>query len=500
MKNFLTPLQTLTMPSKLPPTPLSITPDSNYRNGISDKVTWLKTANATNVWTAWARYYSQRSHHTRKLDISAILPLTDATVHTLDTQYHCMEIVEKTTQLFNPGQICVDENDQPVYKSSKELQWRFPDRFGPEKYFRLFGSLHLEKSILLLCGSIIEESGLDKIMASCGLSIIGTDSLVSVNHIKRAMYCIEVAACVMFSLLISAHEKSGGKGSVLQWLKNKSEESEMCHYWYIIIDQMLNLLIFVRSIREANFSLYVSSLKQVVKWCYACDYYHYARWVAVHLYDLVNLPTTSYIILPLHMFFRWLFCFSKVKQKISLMGIDQVHEQNTAVIKGTGRATSVLNKDDKSGLARWELCLHELSLIIKEYESTPEVELDFEALKHHKDSEEFYNQFSVHVSKLKTSILTNPFKLNKLTVLNNEKATFNDIVYDDISKMSKLGEEQFKAFWIDRLVTCKVPVRDPILLNLLNLPGNPNKAKEKDPVLTAAIMEKLKKAGEARSN
>ena len=30
-------------------------------------------------------------------NISAILPLINAPVHTLDTQYHCMEIVEKTT-------------------------------------------------------------------------------------------------------------------------------------------------------------------------------------------------------------------------------------------------------------------------------------------------------------------------------------------------------------------------------------------------------------------
>ena len=34
------------------------------------------------------------------------------------------------------------------------------------------------------------------------------------------------------------------------------------------------------------------------------------------------------------------------------MGIDQAHEQNNAVIKGMGGATSVLNKDDKTGLAR----------------------------------------------------------------------------------------------------------------------------------------------------
>ena len=53
-------------------------------------------------------------------------------------------------------------------------------------------------------------------------------------------------------------------------------------------------------------------------------------------------------------------------------------------------------------------------------------------------------------------------------MLNNEN--------DDISKMLKLGEEQFKVFWTDRLVMCKVPESDPILLNLLDLAGNPNKA------------------------
>ena len=69
---------------------------------------------------------------------------------------------------------------------------------------------------------------------------------------------------------------------------------------------------------------------------------------------------------------------------------------------------------------------------------------------------------------------------------NNVKFTFNDIVYDDISKMLKLGEEQCKLFWADRFVTGKVPVSDSILLNSPNLPGNPNKATEKDPVLTLA--------------
>ena len=100
------------------------------------------------------------------------------------------------------------------------------------------------------------------------------------------------------------------------------------------------------------------------------------------------------------------------------MVIDQAYKQNNAVIKGMGGTILVLNKDDESELARWELCIHEMSLIINEYESTPEVELDFEPLKHYEDSEAFQNQFSADVCRLKTSILTNPFKLNKLTLLN----------------------------------------------------------------------------------
>ena len=75
------------MPSKLPPTLFPTTPDCNYRNETSDEVVWLKTANTTDVWTSWVWYHSQRSHHTRKGDIPAILPLFDAS-HTHTKQHN----------------------------------------------------------------------------------------------------------------------------------------------------------------------------------------------------------------------------------------------------------------------------------------------------------------------------------------------------------------------------------------------------------------------------
>ena len=49
LKYFLTALQTLTIPSKLPPIALPTTPNRNDRNRISDEVTWLKIAITTDV-------------------------------------------------------------------------------------------------------------------------------------------------------------------------------------------------------------------------------------------------------------------------------------------------------------------------------------------------------------------------------------------------------------------------------------------------------------------
>ena len=54
---------------------------------------------------------------------------------------------------------------------------RFPEEFGPDRYLAVLGSLHIEKSALHLCGTLISGTGLDNIMKSCGLSITGVDTL-----------------------------------------------------------------------------------------------------------------------------------------------------------------------------------------------------------------------------------------------------------------------------------------------------------------------------------
>ena len=97
----------------------------------------------------------------------------------------------------------------------------FPDKFGPDKYFSLFGSLHIEKSLLIICGLVLKGSGSDEIFCTCGVSIVVADSLVTVKGIKRARYCLQVGACVIYSKLKQARMDSGSNELILSWLANK---------------------------------------------------------------------------------------------------------------------------------------------------------------------------------------------------------------------------------------------------------------------------------------
>ena len=109
-----------------------------------------------------------------------------------------MNITPNTINTLNFDQILVDTGDQLIFVIKNDLMIRFPDKFGLNKYFCLFGSLHIEKSLLIICDQVIKCSGLDEIICTCGLSIVGADSLVAVDDIKTARYCIQVGACVIY--------------------------------------------------------------------------------------------------------------------------------------------------------------------------------------------------------------------------------------------------------------------------------------------------------------
>ena len=130
----------------------------------------------------------------------------------------------------------------------------------------------------------------------------------------------------------------------------------MCLYWKLTLEHIIDVLVFIRSLREGKYPLYIASLRKLIRWYFVLDHYNYTRWLSVYIYDLLALPRNSS---QLHKFFMDGYCtFQKTDRQFSLMELDQIHEQNKAVIKGMGGATPSLNKVDESSLARWGLCIH----------------------------------------------------------------------------------------------------------------------------------------------
>ena len=121
------PLCTINLPPYLETLP-SLEKSTKY------EFQWLdcfSTSFTSETCDSWSKHHA--SFARRKCGISginAIMPMINKVVHTLETQYHVMNLNKKSTSFLNPGQTPVDTCDQPVYALTKTIQWKFPLDFG----------------------------------------------------------------------------------------------------------------------------------------------------------------------------------------------------------------------------------------------------------------------------------------------------------------------------------------------------------------------------------
>ena len=81
---------------------------------------------------------------------------------------------------------------------------------------------------------------------------------------------------------------------------------------------------------EGIFALYVESLKTLV------PHHNYAHWIPVHIRDMESLSIP--ILQEFEEHSHWVT--RKTMNRFSTIPIDQVHEQNNEVVKGSGGAVS----------------------------------------------------------------------------------------------------------------------------------------------------------------
>ena len=414
---------------------------------------------------SWSAYFAhlQYSLH-RPPAISSMMPLFRDSAHSVAMVKHGMDVIMKATEHVNPGQIPVLTVDQPLYAIAKEIQWSWPSMYGEEKYVVLMGGLHIEMSLLKVLGDWLDGSGWVAIMAATNVTTEGrADALLSGSHTSRSQWAHQVTAAALFFLqneaftaykedLVAEHLEAK---SFDEWCADMKIHHPQFLYWSQVLKLEILFLQFMRSQREGNFLMYVEALGSIIPWMFAMDHFHYARWLSVHVRDLVQLEHECPKVWE--EFRRGLFVTQKTSHKFSMMAHDQIHEQLNAVLKGDGGIIGIT--ENESALRRWMIAGPETARIISE------LRVKQSKCDHHEQTTSTQNRFASNVQSVIDAFneMGNPFTETSSDLFAiDTKIIMADQVVQSIKEAEGLGRKQYEAFVDERMVKMTKPIHETI--------------------------------------
>ena len=360
--------------------------------------------------------------------------------------------------------------DQPLYAIAKQLQWTYPDQYGSDKMFIMFGGLHIEMAALKTIGHWLTGSGWCEALVQAGITTEGVaESLLSASHLKRTRYAHQVTAAALFVLQKRAFNNSQDDVSTADfdgWCRRMSKHPQF-HFWTTTLEIELIILMLVRSFRTSDFPLYIHALQQLLPWFFALDRTNYARWLSIHVQDLLTLPTS----LPelLKQFQAGKFTVTKTSNPFSAMSIDQAHEQTNKIIKGDGGLFGVT--DQSISTQRWLLAAPEIASFIQSYEEQHGM-AKTDRKRHHENTSSFETKFEKDVEALISSIeqLGCPFEDDGEDLVSlGSKLIVESSACETVRNIKDIGTHQYHTYVRERLDTDAKKVMDPIKRNRFHI-------------------------------
>ena len=429
------------------------------------------------VCASWAAFNADEVEDKESIStfISALMPLFHEQAKSVAMIQHGMTIIKDTMQFLNPGQIPLIAMDQPLFALAKQIQWDKPETYGEDKYLIMFGGLHIEMAAFKVLGDWMDGSGWPEALTQANVAGAGTaDSFLKASHVARTRHAHQVTAAALYQSLMNAYDSY--KSSVPdeenqmecdQWCSEKCKESPQFKYWYITLEFQLLIFIFIKSLRQRNFSLYKDALSKLLPWFFALDHQNYSRWLSVHARDMESLPQLHP---QIHEEFEHgNFTLAKTNAPFSAMAIDQAHEQNNAAVKGDGGAIGLTQ--NPSALRRWMVAGPEMARLIQEFQEEVEDEAHVN-LKHHEQTTSKQKNFIKEVTTLtkKVEDMGNPFKdSGKELYRLDSKDVIDEDVIKTLHNIQELGETQYDQFVKQRLIDRTVAIEEPIKRNKLSL-------------------------------
>ncbi len=221
---------------------------------------------------AWSAFHASTQDASADVHstLTQLLPLFHEKAATAAMIKHGMNVLRWATSFLNPGQIPVIAFDAPLYALAKFTQWNWPETHGEEKFIAMMGGLHIEMAMWKTYGDYLEGSGWTNALTQAAVASSGTaDSFLKATHLTRTRHAHQVSALALAKLRDSAFLHTGGAHSdeaKEAWRQEMVQKSPTFQYWDTVLNMELLGLIFIRSHREGDFSLYVESLKALAPW------------------------------------------------------------------------------------------------------------------------------------------------------------------------------------------------------------------------------------------
>lgn len=433
----------------------------------------------------WSGFHSQRQDpdSIKPAAEIGILPLFPDKSTDPSIVKHVMLVVKKSIEFLNPGQTPVLGADQPLYAISKRLQWKFPSILGEDKYVLMMGALHIEDKVQLMVGKLIRGSGWEWALSKAEVFTSGrASSTLDDHHIKRTRYAHQVSV-VALSLLkqeayaIYSSEVQGLPQPFELWNRNQVEGIPMFKYWSEVIELELLLCRFVRSLREGDFDLYVQVLDELCPWFFVFDHTNYARWLPVHVKDLVELPEKHPEVY--REFKDGNFVVQRSCHKFSLIAKDQSHEQSNKKLQAGGGGLSDMY-DDPDSIALYMLAGPDTVRLLEEFESVQS--LADSSVAHHEESPSLQYRFIKDVTNFADVLREcgNPFleTSQDLVTLDSHDVMEQEVVRS-LNNVKETGIALHANYVQTRIDTASVPITNTIKRNGMYTFANPPDTRSK---------------------
>ena len=264
-------------------------------------------------------------------------------------------------------------------------------------------------------------------------------------------------ATALYKLLIEAYEAYTENNmmeeiSFEDFKKLKLSKEPQFRFWLQVLELEIDVLQYVRCIREGNFDLYVQMLGKLVHWFFSMGHIHYARWVPVHIRDMILLKDMNPDVY--NEFQKGKFVITKTFNPFSKIATDPAHEQGNERVKGDRGAVGLT--EDPAALLHWMVAGREVARAVAQFEAQHDASLNGEEYLHHKQMPSIQRAFYWDAISTTNIIreMGNPFAEDT-----GELVALSDKIIQRMDSIQSVGEEKYQEYVDNVLASCNKPIK-----------------------------------------